>query len=108
MGNITLPAMNINVTNDSTKYYMFKSAEAYDEYLQCMQTCMGERFYRNLEDNEYMEDVLKSIIENGKKDFSEFLKKHKYKGSLKNVYFDEVLVNLRQIHNVMSYYILNY
>lgn len=100
--------MNINVTNDSTKYYMLKSVEAYDEYLRCMQTCMGERFYHNLENNEYMEDALKSIIENGKKDFSEFLKKHKYKGSLKNVYFDEVLVNLRQIHNVMSYHILNY
>ncbi|GKW19595.1 hypothetical protein PEC302107_13240 [Pectobacterium araliae] len=108
MKNVMLPTMKINVTNDSTKYFILKSGEGYDEYLRCMQKCMGERFYRNLEDNEYMEDVLKSIIENGKKDFSEFLKKHKYKGSLKNVYFDEVLVNLRQIHNVMSYHILNY
>ncbi|AJJ20408.1 hypothetical protein CH53_3472 [Yersinia intermedia] len=100
--------MKINVTNDSTKYYILKSAEAYDEYLRCMQAYMGERFYHNLENNEYMDYVLKSIIENGKKDFSEFLKKHKYKGSLKNVYFDEVLVNLRQIHNIMSCHILNY
>ncbi|MEL7629191.1 hypothetical protein AAGW04_09330 [Pectobacterium aroidearum] len=108
MKSVMLPTMKMNVSNDATKFFILKSAEDYDVYLQCMQTCMGERFYRNLEDNEYMEDVLKSIIENGKKDFSEFLKKHKYKGSLKNVYFDEVLVNLRQIHNVMSYHILNY
>ncbi|ATA22821.1 hypothetical protein BIY26_14970 [Brenneria goodwinii] len=107
MKNITLPTMKINVSNDATKFFILKSAEDYDAYLQRMQEYMGERFYRNLEDNEYMEDVLKSIIENGKKDFSEFLKKHKYKGSLKNVYFDEVLVNLRQINNVMSYHILN-
>ncbi|WP_353655370.1 hypothetical protein [Citrobacter sp. Cy234] len=67
-------------------------------------TCL---FAPSLEDDGYMEGVLKSIIENGKKDFNEFLKKHKYKASIKNVYFDEVLVNLRQIHQVMSHYILH-
>lgn len=99
--------IEINVSNDDTKYFVLKSGEDYDCYLRCMHEYMGERFYHNLEDDGYMEGVLKSIIENGKKDFNEFLKKHKYKASIKNVYFDEVLVNLRQIHHVMSHYILH-
>lgn len=88
-------------------FFILKSVEDYDVYLQRMREYMGERFHHNLEDDRYMESVLKSIIENGKKDFKEFLKKNKYKGSIKNVYFDEVLVNLRQIHQVMSYLIVN-
>lgn len=98
--------IEIHVSNDDTKYFVLKSGEGYDYYLRCMHEYMGERFYHNLEDDSYMEGVLKSIIENGKKDFNDFLKKHKYKTSIKNVYFDEVLVNLRQIHHVMSHCIL--
>lgn len=102
-----IPSMQINVSNDATKFFILKSGEDYDAYLQRMREYMGERFYHNLEDIEYMEDVLKSIIENGKKDFNGFLKKNKYEASIKDVYFDEVLVNLRQIHHVMSYFILH-
>lgn len=108
MKNTMLPTMQINVSNDATKFFILKSAEDYDAYLQRMREYMGERFHHNLEDDDYMEGVLKSIIENGKKDYNEFLKKNKYKGSLKAVYFDEVLVNLRQIHQAMSYLILHF
>jgi hypothetical protein len=107
MINTILPTMQINVSNDVTRFFILKSVEDYDAYLQRMREYMGERFNHNLEDDSYMEGVLKSIIGNGKKDFKEFLKKNKYKGSIKNVYFDEVLVNLRQIHQVMSYLIVH-
>lgn len=56
-----------------------------------MQQYMGERFYHNLEDDGYMEGVLKSIIENGKKEFYQFLKKHKYKALIKNYILMEYL-----------------
>ncbi|ABX20838.1 hypothetical protein ACLLS5_000562 [Salmonella enterica] len=107
MINTMLPTMQINVSNDATRFFILKSVEDYDAYLQRMRKYMGERFHHNLEDDSYMEGVLKSIIENGKKDFKDFLKRNKYKGSIKDVYFDEVLVHLRQIHQVMSYLILH-
>lgn len=75
--------IEINVSNDDTKYFVLKSGEDYDYYLRCMYEYMGERFYHNLEDDSYMEGVLKSIIENGKKDFNEFLKNINIKHRLK-------------------------
>ncbi|MEI7306197.1 hypothetical protein [Pectobacterium atrosepticum] len=99
--------IEIHVGNDDTKYFVLKSAEEYDYYLRCMQEYMGGRFHHSLEDDYYMEGVLKSIIENSKEGFNEFLKKHKYKASIKNVYFYEVLINLRNIHHVMSHCILH-
>lgn len=107
MINTMLPTMKITVSNDATRFFILKSVEDYDFCLQRMRKYMGDRFHHNLEDDSYMDGVLKSIIENGKKDFKEFLKRNKYKGSIKNVYFDEVLVNLRQIHQVMSSLILH-
>ncbi|PXW62263.1 hypothetical protein DFO55_10192 [Grimontella sp. AG753] len=107
MKSMVLPSMKMNVTNDSTRYFILKSCEGYDKYLRRMQECMGERFYCLLEDDEYMEDILKAVIGNSKIGFNKFLKRHKYKGSLNDVHFDEVLVNLREIHNAVSCCILN-
>jgi len=104
---MTVEKINVHVSNADTKYFIIKSAEDYDYYIKCMRRYMGERFRHNLEDHDYMEGVLKSIIENGKKDFNEYLKKNKCKASIKDVYFDEVLVNLRQIHHMMRYCILH-
>ncbi|UJR56628.1 hypothetical protein J417_14135 [Dickeya zeae MS1] len=104
---MVLPSMKMNVTNDSTRYFILKSCEGYDKYLRRMQECVGERFYYLLEDDEYMEDILKAVIGNSKIGFNKFLKRHKYKGSLNDVHFDEVLVNLREIHNAVSFCILN-
>ncbi|WJM84170.1 hypothetical protein QUF31_13465 [Dickeya chrysanthemi] len=107
MKSMVLPSMKMNVTNDSTRYFILKSCEGYDKYLRRMQECVGERFYYLLEDDEYMEDILKAVIGNSKIGFNKFLKRHKYKGSLNDVHFDEVLVNLREIHNAVSFCILN-
>ncbi|WP_019843946.1 hypothetical protein [Dickeya zeae] len=107
MQSMVLPSMKMNVTNDSTRYFILKSCEGYDKYLRRMQECVGERFYYLLEDDEYMEDILKAVIGNSKIGFNKFLKRHKYKGSLNDVHFDEVLVNLREIHNAVSFCILN-
>ncbi|MBG6246586.1 hypothetical protein CS369_21060 [Candidatus Symbiopectobacterium sp. 'North America'] len=98
-----LPTMQMNVSNDATKFFILKSAEDYYLYLQRMQEYMGKRFYHNIEGDDYMEGVLKSIIENGNKDYNKFLKKYKYKTLINHIYFDEALVNLRQIHQAMSY-----
>ncbi|VDA81143.1 hypothetical protein [Klebsiella pneumoniae] len=49
--------IEINVSNDDTKYFVLKSGEDYDYYLRCMYEYMGERFYHNLEDDSYMEGV---------------------------------------------------
>ncbi|MGM3181512.1 hypothetical protein [Dickeya oryzae] len=107
MKSMVLPSMKMNVTNDSTRYFILKSCEGYDKYLRRMQECVGERFYYLLEDDEYMEDILKAVIGNSKIGFNKFLKRHRYKGSLNDVHFDEVLVNLREIHNAVSFCILN-
>ncbi|KHS78729.1 hypothetical protein [Pectobacterium carotovorum] len=107
MKSMVLPSMKMNVTNDSTRYFILKSCEGYDKYLRRMQECVGERFYYILEDDEYMEDILKAVIGNSKIGFNKFLKRHRYKGSLNDVHFDEVLVNLREIHNAVSFCILN-
>ncbi|QDX29470.1 hypothetical protein [Dickeya poaceiphila] len=107
MKSMVLPSMKMNVTNDSTRYFILKSCEGYDKYLRRMQECVGERFYYILEDDEYMEDILKAVIGNSKIGFNKFLKRHRYKGSLNDVHFDEVLVNLREIHNAVSCCILN-
>ena len=37
--------IEINVSNDDTKYFVLKSGEDYDYYLRCMHEYMGERFY---------------------------------------------------------------
>lgn len=36
--------IEINVSNDDTKYFVLKSGEDYDYYLRCMHEYMGERF----------------------------------------------------------------
>ncbi|ECZ6731523.1 hypothetical protein F8X42_24320, partial [Salmonella enterica] len=70
-------------------------------YINNMQECMGDRFFKNIADMKYIDDVFNKVIENSKEGFSQFLKKHKIAGTIKKVFFDEVKVNLRFMHNVM-------
>ncbi|CAE14115.1 MULTISPECIES: hypothetical protein [Photorhabdus] len=101
MNNTITETHVITVTNESTRLFIVKAFEGYELYINNMQEYMGSRFFKNIADMKYMDDVFDKVIENSKEGFSQFLKKNKSAGSLKEVFFDEVKVNLRFMHNVM-------
>lgn len=91
----------IKVYNESTRLFLVKSFYCYELYISNMQEYMGDRFVKMVEDRIYMDDVFDKVIENSKEGFNKFLKEGKSSGSLRDVLFDEVKVNLRHMHNVI-------
>ena len=83
----------IKVYNESTRLFLVKSFYCYELYISNMQEYMGDRFFKMVEDRIYMDDVFDKVIENSKE--------CKSSGSLRDVLFDEVKVNLRHMHNVI-------
>lgn len=101
MNNVISETHVIKVTNESTRWFLAKSFSCYELYLHNMQEYMGEKFCKNVEDMKYMDDVFDKVIDNSKEGFNQFVKEHGGSGSLKEVFFDEIKVNLRFMHNVI-------
>lgn len=101
MSNTITEVHEIKVYNDSTRLFFVKSFYYYELYISNMKEYMGDRFFKRVEDREYMDDVFDKVIENSKEGFNRFLKECKCSGSLRDVLFDEVKVNLRHMHNVI-------
>lgn len=101
MSNVITEIHEIKVYNESTRLFLVRSFSCYELYIKNMQRHMENSFLKNIEDRRYMDDIFDKIIENSKDGFSRYLKECGSSGSLKDVLFDEVKVNLRHMHNVI-------
>lgn len=101
MSNVITEIHEIKVYNESTRLFLVRSFSCYELYIKNMQKYMEDSFLKNIEDRKYMDDIFDKTIENSKNGFSRYLKECGSSGSLKEVLFDEVKVNLRHMHNVI-------